>query len=454
MDSFLFTFAAFILALSILITVHEFGHFWVARKLEVKVLRFSLGFGQPLWKRRSRNGETEFVVAAIPLGGYVKMLDEREAPVDPTELHRAFNRKPLGVRSAIVIAGPLFNFLFAIAAFWIVFMSGDVGMRPILGQVAQDSRAAQAGFAPGDEITFVGDQEVLTWEQAIYALLSESMDKRALGVQVRMPDGDKRLYWLNVEGIQNLADDGKLLENLGITPLRPQLPPVIGQLVPGEAAEAAGLSAGDLILKVNGQPMKTWKDWVEFVQSHPGQLLDLEIERDGEIMALAITPREKQSEGQTIGFIGASVETPTDLLAQYRREVRYGPLDALGVAVRKTGDFSYLMLKVLGKMLVGEVSVKNLSGPISIADYAGKSASVGPIYFLKFLAVVSISLGVLNLLPIPVLDGGHLFFYMIEAIKGRPLSDHIIEQGQRVGMLLLFIIMGIALFVDLNRFLG
>ncbi|MCU7874334.1 MAG: sigma E protease regulator RseP [Candidatus Thiodiazotropha sp. (ex Lucinoma borealis)] len=454
MGSLLFTILSFIVALAILITVHEYGHFWVARKLGVKVLRFSIGFGRALWKRTSEVDGTEYVIAAIPLGGYVKMLDEREAPVDPEEQQRAFNRQPLGVRSAIVVAGPLFNFLFAILAFWLIFVTGDTGLKPLVGKVESGSIAEQAGFIPGDEILSVANQSTPTWESVVYILLSEALDSTSLSIQVRDKAGDEQHYQLQSLGLSDLSEDGRLLQNLGLTPDRPILPPVIGDVLVGEPAEEAGLRPGDRIISVDGSAVHNWNDWVSYVRERPSVALNLEVDRDGETIPMVITPATIESEGETIGRIGASVTVPDNLMDDYRAVIKYGPVEAIGQSVTKTWDLSLLMLRMLGKMVIGEVSVKNLSGPISIADSAGKSASYGVSYFLKFLAVVSVSLGVLNLLPIPVLDGGHLFFFLIEAIQGKPLSERFMEQGQKIGLLILLGVMGLAFYIDLNRFLG
>ncbi|MEW7973939.1 MAG: sigma E protease regulator RseP [Candidatus Thiodiazotropha endolucinida] len=454
MDSLLFTLVSFIVALAILIAVHEFGHFWVARKLGVKVLRFSIGFGRALWRRTSVADGTEYVIAAIPLGGYVKMLDEREAPVEAEEQHRAFNRQSLSVRSAIVVAGPLFNFLFAILAFWLIFVTGDTGLKPIVGDVEGGSIAEQAGFTRGDEILAVADQPTPTWESVVYVMLSEALDTPNLAVRVRSQTGVEHIYRVASDGLSGLAEDGLLLQNLGLTPDRPTLPPVIGEVLDGEPAALAGLKPGDRIVTVDDVDVVDWSDWVNYVRKRPGQDLDLEVDRNGDYIALSVTPLMIEGDGESYGRIGASVDVPDDLMDDYRAVVKYGPIDAIGQSLYKTWDLSLLMLRMLGKMIIGEVSVKNLSGPISIADYAGKSASYGISYFLKFLAVVSVSLGVLNLLPIPVLDGGHLFFFLIEGIKGRPLSDRFMEQGQKIGLLILLAIMSLAFYVDINRFLG
>ncbi|MCU7933630.1 MAG: sigma E protease regulator RseP [Candidatus Thiodiazotropha sp. (ex Dulcina madagascariensis)] len=454
MNSLLFTIFSFIVALAILIAVHEFGHFWVARKLGVKVLRFSIGFGRPLWKHTSKVDGTEYVIAAIPLGGYVKMLDEREAPVDPQEAQKAFNRQSLRVRSAIVVAGPLFNFLFAILAFWLIFVTGDTGLKPLVGEVESGSLAEQSGFMPGDEILSIADQPTPTWESVVYVMLSEALDSDSLPIRVRDRDGGEHYYALHSQGLSALAEDGLLLKNLGLTPDRPVLPPVIGEVISGEPAERAGLRPGDRIVSVDGTGMENWTEWVEYVRDRPEQTLQLEVERDGEPVSLEVVPAAVVGSGETYGRIGAGVRVPENLMDDYRAIVRYGPIDAIGHSLVKTWDLSLLMLRMLGKMVIGEISVKNLSGPISIADSAGKSASYGLSYFLKFLAVVSISLGVLNLLPIPVLDGGHLFYFLIEAIQGRPLSERVMEQGQKIGLLILLAIMSLAFYIDLNRFLG
>ncbi|MEE9358413.1 RIP metalloprotease RseP [Candidatus Vondammii sp. HM_W22] len=459
MNSLLFTIFSFILALGILITVHEFGHFWVARKLGVKVLRFSVGFGKPLLTFRGRGPTpedqgTEYVLAAIPLGGYVKMLDEREGAVPEKELERSFNRKSLPVRAAIVAAGPVFNFIFAILAFWLINVAGDMGARPLVGAVAEGSIAAEAGFQPGDEFVSVADRITTTWEMVVYGLLTESASGDDLAVKVRVADGYEEDRQLPGGQLIELAENSRLLERIGLTPKRPQVPPVIDQLAPGEAAERAGIQSGDRILAINGKPLEVWDELVEAIKVLPGKPATLEIERQGATETIGLIVGSREVDGKMIGRIGAGPHVPEDLFDQYRVEVRYGPVEAIGLATAKTWDMSVFMLKMLGQMLKGEVSVKNLSGPISIAQTAGKTASYGAIQFLKFLALVSISLGVLNLLPIPVLDGGHLLFFLVEAVKGSPLSEAAQAQGQRIGMALLLALMGLAFYVDLARLLG
>ncbi|MES9871770.1 MAG: sigma E protease regulator RseP [Candidatus Sedimenticola sp. 6PFRAG7] len=454
MDSLLFTIASFIVALGVLITVHEFGHFWVARKLGVKVLRFSIGFGKAIWQRTGARDNTEYVVAAIPLGGYVKMLDEREDDVAEEEKPRAFNRKSLPVRTAIVAAGPVFNFLFAIFAFWAIFVAGDSGTRPLVGEVTVDSIAYQAGFQPGDELVSIGSRSTPTWESAVFALLSRSDSGSQLEVLVRSTQGYEESRMLSGDALLSLSEDGNMLQGIGITPKRPVVPPVIGELVPGEAASEAGIESGDRILSVDGKTVAEWNEFVAYVRSHPNELVQLDVERNGSLLEVPLHVGTLQSNGASVGRIGAGVYIPEGLYEEYRTEVQYGPIEAVGEAAVKTWDMSFFMLKMLGRMLTGEASVKNLSGPISIAQTAGKTASYGLVYFLKFLALVSISLGVLNLLPIPVLDGGHLLFFLVEAVKGSPMSEEAQLRSQKVGMLLLLALMGLAFYVDLARLLG
>ena len=448
---FLYTAFFFIVALAILITVHEFGHFWVARKLGVKVLRFSVGFGRPLLRYQAKPDGPEYVVAGIPLGGYVKMLDEREEPVPEDQRHLAFNRQPLWKRTAIVAAGPVFNLAFAVLAYWGIFLAGDTGLKPIVGQVERDSVAEQAGFHPGDELIRVGERPVETWERAVFALMAQALDGRDLVVAVRDATGDQRARVIPGHALEEMSEGPDLFERLGLVPDRPRLPPVIGELTAGDPAELSGLRSGDRILESDGEPINDWREWVQAVRDHPGQTMDILVEREGSQLRLALTPAAVALDGSQVGRIGAAVQPRDDLLDDYTVQVHYGPLEALGAAWHKTVEMSHLMLRVIGRMLVGQASVENLSGPITIAETAGKTASYGLDYFVKFLAVVSISLGVLNLLPIPVLDGGHLLYFAIEWIKGSPLSEEAQIQGQKVGMLMLAALMTLAFYVDLTR---
>jgi len=452
-SSFLFTTASFIVALGILITVHEFGHFWVAKKLGVKVLRFSVGFGKPLLKYTEKTDGTEFVVAAIPLGGYVKMLDEREGEVPAAEVHRAFNRQTVAVRSAIVAAGPLFNFIFAFFAYWAIFVSGESGLRPLIGTVEPASVAEVAGFKVDDELLSISERATPTWEKALDAFLAESLREDELKVLVKDSRGYEKTYQLPSGVLSELSAEKGVFDLLGITPKRPVVPPVLGEVLSGEAADRAGLLSGDKILSVDGEELISWGALVDYVQKHPDQQLEFEIERAGSFLAISLVTSSRLQGEKKIGRIGASVDMPEGLYEGYKREVRYGPLEAAGESAKKIVDLSWLMVKMMGRMLTGQASVENLSGPISIAESAGKSASYGPIYFLKFLAIISISLGVLNLFPIPILDGGHLFYFLIEAIKGSPVSEQVMMQGQKIGIVLLLSLMMVAFYVDIGRLL-
>jgi len=452
-----FSLASFLVALAILITVHEYGHFWAAKRLGVKVLRFSIGFGRPLLAWRLGADRTEYVLAAIPLGGYVKMLDEHEAeaPIPESELDRAFNRQALWKRSAIVVAGPLFNLLFAVLAYWAIFMVGDTELRPIIGTVEPASVAAEAGFRPGDELLAVGERPIQSWENALLALTVAAMDGNDLIVQVRDDTGQVRDRLIPRESVAGLSEEPDLLARLGVTPDRPSLPAVIGEILPGEPAEQAGLQIGDRVIAADGRPIGSWRELVELVRERPEIPIILDVERpDVGLRQIRLIPRALDADGRRVGRIGAGVEARADLMEDYLVRVSHGPIEALGRAFGKTYEMSALMLRVMGRMLIGEASIHNLSGPISIAENAGRTASQGLNAFVKFLAVVSISLGILNLLPIPVLDGGHLMFNLIEWIKGRPLSEEAMIQGQKVGFVLLAVLMTLAFYVDLSRLLG
>ncbi|HYQ90508.1 MAG TPA: RIP metalloprotease RseP [Candidatus Competibacteraceae bacterium] len=444
---------AFIVTLGVLITVHEFGHFWVARRLGVKVLRFSIGFGAPIWLRRSRVDGTEFAVTAIPLGGYVRMLDEREGPVAAAELPRAFNRQPVGSRIAIVAAGPLFNLLFAVLAYTLLFMTGVSGIRPLLDAPPPDSVAARAGFEAGDLITAVAGQPTPTLQAVSMALLEQGLEHERIPVQVQDETGQLRLRILDLHKQKSVTGDGDVLGQLGLAPW--PVPAIVGQVLEGKPGQRAGLLPGDHIVAIDGQPIKDWQQLVNYVETRPGQTLTLAIERQGQPKTLQVTTEAVESGNKgKVGKIGISGQVPEEMVSQMRVVVRYGPFRALAEGIAKTWDTSWFTLRMLGRMLIGKASLSNISGPITIAKFAGQAASVGLAAFLSFLALVSISLGVLNLLPVPILDGGHLLYYLIELIKGSPLSDVAQELGQRVGMVLLVMLMGLALFNDLSRLLG
>ena len=445
---------ALIVTLGVLITVHEFGHFWVARRLGVKVTKFSIGFGKPLWRRQSQDG-VEYVIAALPLGGYVKMLDEREGEVPEADLHRAFNRQPVRSRIAIVLAGPLFNFLFAILAYACMFVVGVPGVKPLLDQPVVGSLAEAGGFRKGDLIVAIDGQPTPALSSVMLALVDRAMAEDVVRFEVQDADERMRIRTLDLRDAQVGTDDMMIFERVGLTPWQLVLPAVIGQVMPDGAAARAGLQPGDRIVWVNSEPVTDWKQWRSIIERNPGQSLTVRIEREGGEQALELIPDSRETrQGEQVGFIGAVADVPPDLAADLQVVVRYGPLDAMSAAIGKTWDMSLLTLRMLGRMLVGKASLENLSGPLTIAQFAGQAASAGLMAFLSLLALVSISLGVLNLLPVPVLDGGHLLYYLIEAIKGSPLSEALQHMGQQVGIVVLLLLMGLALFNDFNRLLG
>lgn len=453
MNSILVSVLSFLVAIGVLITVHEFGHFWVARRLGIKVLRFSIGFGKPLWSRRGRVDDTEFVVAAIPLGGYVKMLDEHEGEVEPSEVHRAFNRQKLWKRTAVVAAGPVFNFLFAIVAYSAVFLGGVEGTRPIVGEVAPSSVAEASGLQPRDEFKSIDGVNTPTWDTATLALLDGTMEGKVVNVEV-VRNGNLRLLNIDLTQAAALLEGGFILETLGVQPWRPDFEPIVDGVVEGGPAEKGGLAAGDTIVTANGEYVGSWRQWVNIVQVNPNKEIQITVNRNEKRIDLAVVPRRIERGGKTIGQIGAYVRVPEELISATRVEVKYGPIEAMGAALGKTYDMSLLMLRMLGKMITGQASIENLSGPISIAQYAGQSASIGFVPFVLFLAIISISLGVINLLPVPLLDGGHLFYYLIEFVKGSPLSEAAQLLGQKIGIATILLLMGLAFYNDLARLLG
>jgi regulator of sigma E protease len=450
----IYSILAFIVAIGILVTVHEFGHFWVARRLGVKVLRFSVGFGKPLWLRKSGADQTEYVIAAIPFGGYVKMLDEREGDVEEHELSRAFNRKSVWRRIAIVVAGPAFNFLFAILAYYLIFLVGVNGVKPVIGEIHIPSPAYTAGVEQGDLIISVNGIETPSWERARFAMLEESVSAEQIILQVQGRDLQIRDKIIDIKELALLKEEQiDLMRDLGISTWRPDVPPIIDEVLPDGAAQQAGLLAEDKVLSLDNVAIINASQWVNLIRANPETEMALRVLRDGEEVELTLTPRSRTEAGETFGYIG--VRNRIDIPESVRREMmvteRYGPLQGIAEAAEKTWRMTWLTLRVLGKLVTGEASVRNLSGPITIAHYAGVSARIGLEPFFGFLAIISISLGVLNLLPVPMLDGGHLFYYLIEVFKGSPVSEQTEIIGQKIGILLLFGLMSIAIYNDLLR---
>jgi regulator of sigma E protease len=439
----------FLLALAILVAFHEFGHFYACRKLGVKVLRFSIGIGKPVWSYQKSLGETEFSLGFLPLGGYVKMVDEREGEVSPKDLPHAFNRQRLAIRSAIVFAGPFANFLLAVLLYWIVFMTGETGIRPVLGSIAHGTLAEQAGFLEGDEIVAVGDTATPTWGLAVGEIIEQAMDNGDVSVAVRSGGTElRRKLTIPLDVVENPK---ALHDRLGFQPMEPSIPPVVDRVDPNSAAEAAGLVPGDRLLVADGKPVKDWRQWVDHVRANPGKDIALTVQRGDAEQSLKIRPATVESAQGAIGKIGAAVRVPPNLLDANQVTYRLGVFPALAAAVGKTWEYSTMTLKMIGRMIVGKASVDNLSGPISIAQYAGQSASMGWVQFLKFLAIVSVSLGVLNLLPIPVLDGGHLLFYVLEAVRGKPIPEGMQIIFQNIGIVILFSLMIFSFYLDIMR---
>ncbi|RMT98282.1 hypothetical protein ALP39_04133 [Pseudomonas marginalis pv. marginalis] len=439
-----------LVALGVLVTFHEFGHFWVARRCGVKVLRFSVGFGMPLVRWHDRRG-TEFVIAAIPLGGYVKMLDEREGEVPADQLDQSFNRKTVRQRIAIVAAGPIANFLLAMFFFWVLAMLGSQQVRPVIGAVEADSIAAKAGLVAGQEIVSIDGEPTTGWGAVNLQLVRRLGESGTVSVVVREQDSSAETprslaldHWLKG------ADEPDPIKSLGIRPWRPALPPVLAELDPKGPAQAAGLKTGDRLLALDGQALGEWQQVVDLVRVRPDTKIVLKVERDGAQIDVPVTLAVRGEAKAAGGYLGAGVKSP-EWPPSMVREVSFGPLAAIGEGAKRTWTMSVLTLESLKKMLFGELSVKNLSGPITIAKVAGASAQSGVADFLNFLAYLSISLGVLNLLPIPVLDGGHLLFYLVEWVRGRPLSDRVQGWGIQIGISLVVGVMLLALVNDLGR---
>ena len=449
MLSILWNLAAFIVALGVLITVHEFGHFWVARRCGVRVERFSIGFGKALWRRTDKSG-TEYVIALIPLGGYVKMLDERAEPVAPELRHYAFNNKTVGQRAAIIAAGPIANFLFAIFAYWLVFIIGVPGVRPVVGEITPNSIAAQAQIQPGTELKAVDGIETPDWDAVRLQLVSKIGDEHTTLSVAQFGSNQRQDKTLDLRHWAFEPDKEDPVSSLGMRPRGPKIEPVLSEVQVNSAASKAGLQAGDRIVKVNGQSLTQWMTFVTLVRDNPDTPLALDIERQGSSLSLTLTPDSKQVNGKAEGFAGV-VPKVIPLPDEYKTVRQYGPFSAILEASDKTWQLMKLTVSMLGKLITGDVKLNNLSGPISIAQGAGMSAEFGVIYYLMFLALISVNLGIINLFPLPVLDGGHLLFLAIEKLKGGPVSERVQDFSYRIGSILLVLLMGLALFNDFSR---
>jgi regulator of sigma E protease len=448
------TVAAFLVTLGVLIVIHELGHYWVARRCGVKVLRFSIGFGRPLLRWVRGADRTEWVVAAIPLGGYVRMLDERDSdhPVSADDLPRAFNRQSVGRRTLIVLAGPVANLLLAIGVYWGLNMAGVMQPRALLAAAAAHTPAAQAGVRAGDEVLAVDGDAVRSWPEANWQVLQRAVARKVVELELRDAGGGTRTVQLDLSGLTARDLEAAPLARIGLAPLGG--PPQIGRINPGSAAERAGLASGDRVLAVDGAAVASARELIERIRASAGQPLELRLERAGETIVLTAVPAletETAADGQVreIGRLGAELGERRELV-----RVRYGPVEALALATEKTWDMIAFSLRMIGQMITGDASLKNLSGPVTIADYAGKTAAIGIAAYLSFLALVSISLGVLNLLPIPLLDGGHLVYYLVEVIKGSPPADWVVHLGQRAGIGVLIALTALALYNDLMRLLS
>jgi regulator of sigma E protease len=442
---------AFLVAIGVLVAVHEFGHFWMARRMGIRVLRYSIGFGKVLWSRHGRDG-CEYAFSAIPLGGYVKLLDEREGPVPADQRGAAFNRKPVWRRVLVLLAGPGANFLFAAAAYWILFVVGIPALKPVIGDVTADSMASRAGLHSGDSIVAIGGREVSTREGAVLAILDQLMDDEPIQLDVHDARGAVRTLDLVVEGDRRaITEPGALLPRLGFDFWYPTIPTEIGTIVPASPAERGGLKVGDRIVAVDGKAVADFPALVKIVQPSPGRTLHFDVIREGDRLDVPIEVEAQREGDRMVGRIGVQPVASLAIPDGMKTIERYGPVVAVARAVDKTWNMSVLTVRMIWNVATGDVSVKNLSGPINIAEYAGFSARQGILSFLSFLAVVSVSLFVLNLLPIPILDGGQVAYQLAEVIKGSPLSERAQAVGQQIGILLLLVLMSFAFYNDLSR---
>ncbi|MGE5467135.1 MAG: RIP metalloprotease RseP [Ignavibacteria bacterium] len=451
---FLWYVGAFAVALGVLIVVHEFGHFIAARACGVKVLRFSVGFGRVLFSRRWGKDGTEWSLSAFPLGGYVKMLDEREGPVAPEEAGRAFNRQTLWRRAVVVLAGPLANLLLAVCIYWGVFVQGTEELRPVLGAPVAGSLAARAGIQERETVKSVAGKPVVTWQDLRWELVRQAVNRAGAVLETTSPNGDIAFRTLALGELPAEALEGDLMSAAGLRPHLPRLPAVIGDVMRGSAAAKAGIAPGDEVLAVAGKPISSWAELAGAIRGAPGKPLSLRVRRaDGE-RDIEVNVDTAGEGAKAIGRIGIAAREQPGVHDEMMVLVKLGPWDALVRAAEQTWDTSAFTLRMIGRMVVGQASWRNVSGPVTIADYAGQSARMGMSHYLRFLALISISLGVLNLLPIPILDGGHLMYHLAELIKGRPLSERVMEIGQQIGLAILVMLMAFAFYNDINRLIS
>lgn len=447
MGDFLSAILAFVVAIGVLVAVHEYGHYIVGRWCGMKVLRFSIGFGKPIWKRIGKGPDrTEYCISSIPLGGYVRFLDSREGAVDPEDEGRAFNQRPIPARIAVLLAGPAFNFLFAILAYWALFIYGVPAVFPAVGQVEEGSFADAAGLETGERIVAVGDAATPDWEATLVAMLDQMTATGRIPIDLEDADGNLRTAIIEVgDERTRLTEPGLLFEGLGFRPWRPAV--IVADVIDGGAAEEAGFEDGDRILTIADESVTATSDVTALIGTRANQIVDIDIVRGGEPMTLRTRIDGVVENGESVGRIGVSIGADWgDML--YLRQ--YGPIESVGKGIDRMWRSTVFTVTMLSRMVSGEVSIKNISGPIAIAQYAGASAQAGAESFLGFLAIVSISLGVLNLLPVPVLDGGQIVYQLVEAAKGSPMSERAQIIGQQLGILALILLMSLAFYNDIT----